>query len=166
MTLGVVVLNGQQLGLIIVAIFGALWAAVGASVLRSAQRSGITAVAAIVALLLIMQAPRLRAGAGYFHAGAYVYSVLFEVVAIFLTVVLIRRFADRSLIPPVIAIIVGLHFIGLRLATGQNVFIWLAVAMCLFGTLAAITPQTLRLPIAGFGSALALWASAIRMIAG
>jgi len=122
--------------------------------------------AAIVAILLIIQSPRIGASGGYFHAGAYIYSVVFEVIAIFLTIVLIRRFADRSFIPPVIAIIVGLHFIGLLLATGQDIFIWLAVAMCLFGALATMASRTLRLPIAGFGSALALWTSAIKMIVG
>lgn len=166
LTLGVVVLSGPQLGLIVVAFFGALWAAVGASVLRTTPRVGIIVAAIIVAILLVMQAPRMRAGGGYFHGDAYMYSVLFEVIAIALAIVLIRRFADRSLIPPVIAIVVGLHFIGLRLATGQDVFIWLAVTMCLFGAAAAMASRTLRLPIAGFGSAIALWGSAIKMIVG
>lgn len=94
------------------------------------------------------------------------YSVLFEAVLIVLTVVLVRRFSHRSLIPPIIAIIVGLHFVGLYFAAGQVVFIWLAVAMFVVGVVAVLAPQALRLPIAGFGSAIALWGSAIEMLFG
>lgn len=124
------------------------------------------AVAAIVAAFLIMQASRLRIGSGHFYASIYWYSVLFEVLAIISTVVLVRRFSDRSLIPPIIAIVVGLHFVGLYLAIGQVVFVWLAVAMCFAGAAAVMAPQNLRLPIAGFGSSVALWVSAIVMIRG
>lgn len=164
--LGLVVLNGPQLGLIVVACFGALWAAVGASVLKSKCRIGVIAVATIITLLLMMQSSRLHQRSGYFHANYYVYSVVFEVIAIVVTIVLVRRFADRSLILPLIAIIVGLHFLGLRLATGQDVFIWLAVAMCLFGVTGTLASPAWRRLIAGFGSALALWASALKMILG
>lgn len=159
-----VVLNGPQVGLIVVAFFGALWAAVGASALRSRQCVGVTALAIVIAIILAIQFPRLRVTGGYFHSGIYVYSVLFEVIAIAIAIVLIRRFADRSFIPPVIAIIVGLHFVGLRGATGEDIFVWIAVAMCVFGAVAALSSRRLRLPIAGFGSALALWGSAITMI--
>ena len=164
--LGVVVLNGPQVGLIVVACFGVLWASVGASVLRSPQRIGVIASAIIVALLLMMQSPRLHQHTSYFHPDCYVYSVVFEVLGILLAIIFIRRFADRSLIPPVVAIVVGLHFIGLCLATGQDVFIWLAIALCLCGALGVLASPAWRRPVTGFGSALALWASAINMILG
>ena len=157
------VLNGPSLGLIVVALFGALWAMVGASAFSLRQRIGLIAAAIAISLFLIAQLHRVRSS-GYFHSNVYMYSVLFEAVAIIFSVVLLRRFADRSFIPPVIAIVVGLHFIGLRLATGEDVFVWLAIAMCVFGSVAIVAPRALRLPIAGFGCAFALWASAIRML--
>jgi hypothetical protein len=64
----------------------------------------------------------------------------------------------------VIAIIVGLHFLGLWRVTGAEIFIALAGGLCLVGRIALWAAESRRLLITGFGCAFVLWASAAATI--
>lgn len=67
-------------------------------------------------------------------------------------------------VTPVIAIIVGLHFIGLITAFRSGLFGWVAGAFCVIGGVALALPTqvgevALRQVFVGLGCAVALWLS-------
>lgn len=151
-------MTGPQLGLIIPAAFGGIWAIAGTAGLSAPSRNiGVAAALAISAVLVFaaLKAP-LRTD-GYFDSTVYGVSVALEVVAIVAAVVFLNRAHQPSFILPVIAVIVGLHFIGMWRATQNFLFVWLACVLCAVGAAALPFPPLARAPVAGIGAALALW---------
>jgi hypothetical protein len=63
------------------------------------------------------------------------------------------------LVAPIVTAIVGVHFVGLWFATGNQKWLWLEAALCGVGIIGLLVPPAARLPTAGIGSAPALWAS-------
>jgi hypothetical protein len=150
------------MGLIVPILFACIWSVMGVSALPIAlHMPGIAGSLAVSAILTIavLQAP-LRA-AGRFDSAIFGMAVMFEAAAIVAAVILLNRTHEESFIPPAIAAIVGLHFIGLWRATGDFIFVWVATAMCAVGLAAALSPLPARAPVAGLGSAVALWGAAV-----
>jgi hypothetical protein len=156
------------------AVFAALWGLVGARGLAGAWRRRIAvlvlmASAGLVARALI--APPQPAYAQRFDAHIYGYAVAFEIVGVVLAALALRAPGRRGLLAPVLAIITGLHFVGLWLATGQRLFVGVTLGLCAAGLIAlgwARRPNSAadpRLAIAGLGSAFVLWAACLSSLA-
>src|SRR5215469_2710594 len=158
-------MSGDQIGTMVGVVFGCAWGIAGTLPLppiwRTAGILGSIAASAIL-FMLIRGAP--APAAGHFNGAIYGIAVTAEVVAIVIAGVILSRTGQGSFIPPVVAAIVGLHFIGLWLATGNATFLWLSGALCAVGLGAAAMAQGARLPAAGIGSALALWGAALSTV--
>ncbi len=157
-------ISGPVLATLIVAIFGGVWALYGASGLPPRSRALPIVAAVAISIALVAGGLHTRAVTHQFVLSIYLYSVVFEVVAIVVIARALRRSRRTTLIGPVIAIIVGLHFIGLWFATNDAIFIWLSIALCAVGVLAMRLQPSVRIAAAGFGSAVVLWGSALVMI--
>lgn len=158
-------MSGDQIGAIVGVAFGCAWGIAGGLSLpplwRAATVIGSLLISASIALLIGVSASAPR---GYFDGAIYGIAVTAEVVAIVIAAIALRRTRKSSFIPPVVAAIVGLHFLGLWRATGNLVFVWLAGALCAVGLLATLVSRSMRMPLTGIGSAVALWAAALATV--
>jgi hypothetical protein len=152
-------MSPTQIGIIIGVLFGFIWAVAGASALNGVWRLVVILASIFVSAFLVTAALRAPATPGRFNGAIYGAAVTFEVIAIVVAVLILNRSGQQSLVPPIVAAIVGLHFLGLWLATGNRAFVGLAASLCGVGIVGSLVPPTARLPIAGIGSALALWTS-------
>jgi glucan phosphoethanolaminetransferase (alkaline phosphatase superfamily) len=159
-----VAINGPVLGTLVVSIFGGVWCLYGAWGLQPRARALPIVAALTISTALVLSAVHTRAVTHQFVLSVYLYSLVFEVVAIVVIARVLRRSGRTTLIGPVIAVIVGLHFIGLWLATGDSIFIGLTIALCAVGLCAMRLRPSVRIAAAGFGSALVLWGSGLIMI--
>jgi hypothetical protein len=152
---------GQKRGVIILSVMGCVWCVATAFTLPSAMRS-VTIAAALLVTGLLLLAIRSRAFAtpGKFDRKIFRLSVVFETIVIFAAIFLLNYFHAAPFILSAIAIIVGLHFIGMWRATDKRMYLGIAAAMCLAGLVAAGLPPPLRFQVSGFGSALSLWIGA------
>jgi len=94
----------------------------------------------------------------------FFFSVLFEVVAIFCCLWLLIKLGRSGYIFAAIAVIVGLHFIGMWKASGRKDCLWLAAILCMSGIAATLLPFPVRNQILGLGVSAALWTCAILRI--
>lgn len=153
----------SQIGALVGVGFAALWAAAGLSVLRRKSRTALASVFAVVVIALIVAVFRVEPdeGGGRFGGGIYGITVGGEMIAIVAAVRLLTRYRREAMIPPVVASLVGLHFIGLWAATGATVFPWVAAAglcaVAAFGMFVAHRQGASRaLAVTGLGSAAVL----------
>jgi hypothetical protein len=156
----------QYIGSFIGAGFGLGWAVGGCLGLSGRPRVfGITLSALFTLLLSIAlwNAHTHATGANQAAPGdwnVYGVAVVLEVIAI---VVSVRILAHRGLsdrIMPVIGIIVGLHFIGLWIATHQPVFPFVTAGMVAACAAAFQFKGSARTVVTGLGCAAVLWLSA------
>ena len=101
-----------------------------------------------------------RYTSSHFDGLAYLCEIVIEIAAIVALVVSLSQLNKGSLIAPATAAIVGIHFLGVWLATANQTFVWLSIVLCCVGALAAMAPPQFRMSLSGMGSALALWLSA------
>lgn len=96
-----------------------------------------------------------------FDRRVYFASVAIEIAAIVLAQAWLAAHGRITLLPPVVGVIVGLHFLGLWRAWGRRSFLGLAGAMTAVNLAALLVPMPLsgRLALSGFGSAGALLAA-------
>jgi hypothetical protein len=117
--------------------------------------------AAVVALRLIL--PEGSGTSAKFNGLAYWVSVAFETIGILIAVAWLVRKRKTEYIMPAIAIIVGLHFVGLWPAFSDPKALWIAAGFCIVGGLAIAVPAAgaaaLRRTITGFGCSAVLWIS-------
>ena len=155
-------MSGDQIGTIVGVAFGCAWGIAGSVPLPPIWRiAGILGSIAASAILILLIRGAPGSTDGYFNGAVYGIAVTAEFVAIAIVAVVLNRTGNSSFIPPTVAAIVGLHFVGLWLATGNARFLWLAGILCAIGLGAATMGKAARLPAAGIGSALALWAVAL-----
>jgi hypothetical protein len=161
-------------GVAVGATFAALWGLAGARGLAGAWRRRIVVLVLMACAGLIARsviAPPQRAFAMRFDAPVYGFAAAFELVGVMLAALALRAPGRRGLIAPVVAIITGLHFIGLWIATGQRLFLGLTFGLCAAGLIALGWPvrpggaADPRLAIAGLGSAFVLWAACLSSLA-
>lgn len=155
-------MTGEQIGILIGVIAGGGWAVAGASALEGRARviAVLGSLGLTVLLGLVTADLPSAAMTGRFDGGIYGIAVTAETIAILGAVALLRRSARQDWLPPVIAVIVGLHFLGLWRATGSLVFVALAAGLCAVGIAGSLVPAPRRLLVVGFGCAAALWAAA------
>src|SRR6185312_8734872 len=114
--------------------FGGLWSVLGAVALP--QRWMVPTVVAgllVTAVLLVERCRKSAAGSGLFRRRAYVVAVVLEVAGLYLAMWLLKRYGLESYFMQALGFVVGLHFIGLWLASDQRRYVWLCVCMCLVG---------------------------------
>jgi hypothetical protein len=169
----------KLIGTIIGIVFGLVWGVVGACPLPPEWRLNALIAIVLIAAALIIAAVRTSGstnvlGSKPFDGRAYGGAVAAEALAIVVAVPLLTHAHREAYVPPVIALIVGLHFLGLWKASGQRMFVWICVGLCAVSCAAALVPIGVvvegtgvqsRLAFTGLGSALALWiACAVSML--
>jgi hypothetical protein len=159
----------QKLSRLIGWFFGTFWSLLGASALpRPYDRIG-SVLAAVIAIIFLARlwrneppadAPRPR-----FRMSIYTIAVVAELLGMYAAALLLPRFGGSQQVYPAIGCIVGLHFIGLWLATRSQRFLHITVGMCLVSLFSMLTPFTwhtigLRYLLLGAGNAIILWLAA------
>ena len=109
-------------------------------------------------LLVTLRRSRPGPGANPLRLRTYRAAVLFEAVAILIAVLLLGgRPAAARYLPTVVALIVGVHFLGLVAAFGSRIYFVVCAAMCLFGLAALGVPSpAMRAAIVGIGCGVVL----------
>ena len=156
---------GSAIGLV----FGGVWSVLGARALQRewqipAMVAGITFTAALI-LRLWPRPATLDAVQFTFRSRYYITAVALEIIALNVAGNLLLRQGLAAYLLTSVGIIVGLHFIGLWMATRMRRFLWIAGAMCAVSALMAFLPATYgamnpRDTATGFGNALVLWIGA------
>ncbi|HEX3810965.1 MAG TPA: hypothetical protein VHW02_14825 [Rhizomicrobium sp.] len=153
--------------------FGGLWSFLGAQALPQPWQMPVAIVGFVVTFVLIAMVWRRSTlagpGTGMFGRRAYLAAVVLEVVAIVAASNLLTHYGLQSYIIPAVGVIVGLHFIGLWVATGMSrsatPLLWIAGAMVVVSALSALLPHAYggfnpRDAACGFANALVLWIGA------
>jgi hypothetical protein len=141
--------------------FGLLWLLVGASATGAATIPIIVAGVFVFALAA-WRVVRRGGRRGRFHRGYYAAAVVLEVAAIMAAQAWLAAHGRDHLLFPVVGVIVGLHFIGLWLASSDRRFLWLTGGLVVINGAALLLPLSHagRVMLSGFGSAAALLAAA------
>ncbi|HST31137.1 MAG TPA: hypothetical protein VLK27_09910 [Chthoniobacterales bacterium] len=151
------------IGAIIVSIFAVTWTAAGARNLgRTRFRLLFLASVLISGALIYAGTHIVPAHPPMFNGKAYAIAVTLEALLIFLAVMILRMTDHKSLLLPVISIIVGLHFFGMVPALSSNLYWWIGGAMFLLPIFTmSILPRKSWDPVVGLGCALILWCAVI-----
>lgn len=89
-----------------------------------------------------------------------------EGVAIFIGVTVCQNIGAAHAVAPVIAIIVGLHFLPLARGIPVPFYYGTAAALVAVGGCALLLQEPARTALTGFGSALILWISCVALVRG
>jgi hypothetical protein len=154
----------EKTGMAISSIMGFFWCLAGALALPQAGRVGAMAAAFLVSGALLYANASRPTAASKFNRKIFSVAVAFEVVGIAAAVWLLTRSHEPTLIVPVIAVIVGLHFIGMWLATDNRTYLGIAVAMSVAGLGSTLLPFPARMQVAALASAIILWAGAAQRL--
>ena len=146
--------------------FGSFWAALaGFALPRPYDRIGC-ALALVVALIFLVRLwnhePPLHPARPLFKTSSYLIAVAAEFLGMYTAALVLPRFGAQQQVYSVIGCIVGLHFIGLWLATRSQLFLHITARMCFVSLLSMIVPFTwhnigLRYLLLGAGNAAILW---------
>ena len=166
--------------------FGDVWALLAALALTAPQRAVLFAVVAAVTAVLSVPAvrtlihsrglpqrstPEARAR-GRAAGRRYAAVVALEFVAIFVVASLLGSAGLTPFIPPVVALIVGLHFLTLAAIFGVSAYyltgtlIALIAVAAVVALLLGVTPEDPFGPsvVVGLGTAAVLWATAFVLL--
>lgn len=150
--------------------FGGVWSVLGSKALVHGWQ--LPAAAAGIALTLVLIVRQWRAplatGAGttLFLSRYYIVAVVLELIAMNLAAYILPRLGLTDYLLTAVGVIVGLHFIGLWMATRMSRFLWIAGAMVTASVLAALLPAAVpdlfnaRNATTGFTNAMILWVGA------
>lgn len=159
---------------LVLSLFGVIWAAAGAGAFGGAAGVALLLLALAAAAALCVASIRLRrsghnlprndsadaqASRGRM-ARRFNLVVTLQWVAIVAAIIVLGRFDRGSFIPPVIAVIVGLHFFPLARLFRIRAYHVAGAALCLVGLIALWAPPATRLTLVGLGSAAVLFATA------
>lgn len=144
--------------------FGGLWSVLGAMALpRHWMMPAIVAGLLLTVLLLVQRCRGTASGHGLFRRRAYIVAVVLEVAALYVLMPLLKKYGLESYAVPALGLVVGLHFIGLWVASGLRRYLWLCAAMCAVSLIGILLPGAatghfnMRDVVAAYGCALALW---------
>jgi hypothetical protein len=151
----------------------ALWGLAGASALPGAWRRRISLIVLMASAGLIARAVVAPPSAAFLQRfdptidGA---AAAFEALGVLAAALLLRGRERRGWLAPVIALVTGLHFIGVWAATSQRLFLGAACGLGAVALIALGWPRRPdgydpRLAISGLGSALVLWAACLSSLA-
>ena len=146
--------------------FGSFWAVLGAFALPRPYDRIVCALAFMIALIFLFrlwkhEAP-LASARPIFRMSSYLIAVAAELFGIYTAALVLPQFGAQQQVYSVIGFIVGLHFIGLWLATRSQRFLHITAGMCVVSLLSMIVPFTwhtigLRYLLLGAGNATILW---------
>ncbi len=167
-------LRGAAASISISTLFAFAWGLSGGFALPGLWQFLALALVTLLTLLFGVAAFRFQRAARKAPAGAHTHlsnpfrtaSYRFSVLAMLIAFPIAGRLLTASGYPgaimPVIAIIVGLHFLGLVRAFRSGLFVWVALGFCLVGGAALLLPLVwegvaLRQAVVGLGCAAVLW---------
>ncbi|CAN5890231.1 hypothetical protein BH24DEI2_BH24DEI2_09070 [soil metagenome] len=168
-------LRGAAASTLISTVFALAWGLNGSAALPDGWRTATTVVVVLVTLALVAVAAVFHRSAkrfpsdeaaparNPFRTTAYRVAVTAMLVAIPVAGRVLTLTGQGDAIMPVVAIIVGLHFLGLVAAFRSRMFAWVAGAFCVLGAGALFLPVQvgealkLRYAVVGLGCALVLW---------
>ena len=147
-------------------LFANLWGLVGA--VAFPQPWSLISAAAVVlttAALFVRSLKVASLGNGLLHRNAYRLAVVAELIGIALAQVITYKLGLQLYFICTVGFIVGLHFIGLWLASSSKRFLWISVGMCAVSLLSTALPSSTmglnpRTATVGLGNAIVLWAGA------
>lgn len=166
----------RQRGALVLALFAVLWAAVAASGLPAALGWPVRIGAVVVAVAIIAATYRRRPGAvpervrtlprDWRRSVGIVNGAQFAVIA--LVVVVGLTTGVPQIVPPLVALVVGLHFLPLARLFDQPQYTFTAAGLCLaavLGGLVLLVGPSLEVSrvVVGGVAALTLWATAVRL---
>jgi hypothetical protein len=177
-------IRGAATGVLITVTFGALWAWWGDLALGGLAALLLVVITIAIAVPLILAAIRLLlvtqrllpgASGNPFRALAYRLAVAFEAITIPVADVLLGKEHLAAFMAPVTAMIVGVHFFGLVVASKVRLYLGIGLAMCaLAGLTMLLLPASetvgsgaashhviIWTVVVGLGCAAILWASAV-----
>lgn len=165
---------GHAKGAILMGIFSAVWFLWGTALapVRSVHLLlwplMVLSVAAVLfgwRTLVIVQSRWPAAASGNpFRLRAYRLAVTFEVIGVPAAFGLLGgRPGTAIYLPTAVAVIVGLHFVGVVVAFRSRLYIWVAIAMCACGLAALAVPASApaRIALVGLGCGFVLWVTAV-----
>jgi predicted DNA repair protein MutK len=123
----------------------------------------------VIALIFLVRLwnhePPTDAARPLFKTSAYLIAVAAELLGMYTAALLLPRFGAQQQVYSAAGCIVGLHFIGLWLATRSPRFLHVTAGMCLVSLFSMIMPFTwrtigLRYLLLGAGNAIVLWVAA------
>lgn len=143
--------------------FGILWLLIGASAAGVAAGIVVVCVGLLVFAFVILRVRRqlARQRQPYIRS-YYMSSVAAEVAAISAVQLWLANHAREDLLWPAVGVIVGVHFIGLWLASSDRRYLCLTGAMVALNLAALLLPVSTRerIMISGFGSSASLLVAA------
>jgi hypothetical protein len=166
--------RGAATGALILSGFGAAWALLALKSLAAPPALPL-AVASVVALVLVVLSVRRIVTAGRLPRGndaemarrgrntGIAFGVIFtlEGALIALGAVLLARARQPLWIPPMAALVVGLHFLPLARVFGVPLYYWTGGATVAWALLASAIPEPVaRLLLLGLGVGIILWVTA------
>jgi len=149
--------------------FGTFWALLGAFALPHPYDRAGCALGLVIAVIFLARLWKNETPAAaarpLFRTPAYVIAVSAELLGMYTAALLLPRFGAQQLVYSAIGCIVGLHFIGLWLATRSRRFLRITAGMCSVSLLSMMIPFTwhaigLRYLLLGTGNAIVLWVAA------
>jgi membrane protein implicated in regulation of membrane protease activity len=151
-------------GAIVLNVFGACWCVAGLLVMGASAWIMVFPLAAVAVLIAFAwresrhvpprtpdEEKRIGRLIGIWSAG--------EGVGVFVAINLLRSLHKESLIAPVLAVIVGVHFIPLARGMPLPVYYFTGTALVMIGLAACFAPATYGTPGACFASGFVLWTS-------
>lgn len=156
-------------GIWVLTIFAAIWGVVG--VLGTGMSPVLAAIPVAISAALLFwatrQSPAPISEAAQARIGRLVgiWSAV-EGVAIFVGVTVCQNIGAPHAVAPVIAIIVGLHFLPLARGIPVPLYYLTGAALVATGGGALLLSEPARIAVTGFGSAAILWVSCVALVLG
>ena len=156
-------------GIWVLTIFAAIWGVVG--VLGTGMPPVLAALPVAISAVLLFWATRQTPApipeAAQARIGRLVgiWSAV-EGVAIFVGVTVCQNIGAPHAVAPVIAIIVGLHFLPLARGIPVPLYYASGAALVATGGCALLLAEPARMAVTGFGSAMILWVSCVALVLG
>jgi hypothetical protein len=154
-------------GIWVLTIFAAIWGAVG--VLGTGRSPVLVAIPVAISAALLFwamrQSPAPISEAAQARIGRLVgiWSAV-EGVAIFAGITVCQNIGAPHAVAPVIAIIVGLHFLPLARGIPVPLYYLTGAALVATGGGALLLTEPARMVATGFGSAVILWISCVALV--
>lgn len=145
--------------------FGGLWSVWGATVLPPQWVIPATIIGLLITVFFLVRLYRKSSATptNLFRRQAYIIAVILEVAGLNAAMLLLQRYGLQSYTVQAVGLVVGLHFIGLWLASNSRRFIWICLSMCVVSLLGALLPNSaaghlnIRDIVTAYGCAITLW---------
>lgn len=160
-------MSNVRTGVIVLTAMGILWWAIGGYSIPLPWKYAVLGLGLLLAGLLLGRSLLMPARLHKLDRTLFLLSVLFEALATAACVWALIKLRMGGYIFPAIAIIVGLHFIGMWKASDRTDCLWLAALLCVIAIAVLPLPLPLRNQSLGFSVAATLWiCAALRMKSG